>query len=201
MWYQEWQSGYADILKRGYPRPQFKTTILAELQSPTVPDFLHGSTEDVPFLVATRTKKILQQHRLTGIRFSRVEIVKVATRGMKNRGTKRGEPEDQISKAGNRVSHVELPKLHAAYVIGRLDIIPDSPTGRVPGTRYVTPYDLPRRGTMPDLWRPTIKGRTFAAWVYCSHRFKEVVERNGLTNIRFEPFTEQMARFRQELYG
>src|SRR5436189_3811739 len=50
MWYQEWQSGYTDILKRGYPRPKHKTTVLAELCSPITPDFLHGGDGDVPFL-------------------------------------------------------------------------------------------------------------------------------------------------------
>ena len=64
MWYQHWQAGYHDVLERGYPRPKYKTTILAELHSPNTPDFLHGGAADVPFLVSPRTKKIIRQHGL-----------------------------------------------------------------------------------------------------------------------------------------
>ena len=52
---------------------------------------------------------------------------------------------------------------------------------------------------MPDLWRPTIRGRTFAAWVYCSQQFRDAVAEHALSNIGFEPFAEHMARFRQDV--
>ncbi|MCS6305856.1 MAG: DUF5615 family PIN-like protein [Nitrospira sp.] len=42
-------SGYHDILKRGFPCPENERTILAELHSPNVPDFLYGGCGDVPF--------------------------------------------------------------------------------------------------------------------------------------------------------
>src|SRR5437899_3223895 len=83
MWYQAWQGGYHDILKRGYPRPKNKTTILAEIHSPTTPDFLHGGAADVPFLVSPRAKALMRRHRLSGVGFSSVEIVKIATKGIR----------------------------------------------------------------------------------------------------------------------
>ncbi len=198
MWYQEWQGGYHDILKRGYPRPKHKTTILAELHSPITPDFLHGGAVDVPFLVSSRVKQIIRQEKLTGIRFSRVEIAKVATKGKRHRQQTRGEPEDQILKAKDQASAVAPPSLHAVYVTGRFDIVPEFPSGRCPDS-YVTPYDLPTSGTMPDLWCPTIQGRTFAAWFYCSQRFRDVITKHAFSNIEFESFEEQMARFRGDL--
>ncbi len=66
---------------------------------------------------------------------------------------------------------------------------------------FNSPYKLPSSGEMPDLWRPTIKGRTFTAWVYCSQRFRDIVVRHELTNVRFEPLEEQMARFRDSIQG
>lgn len=198
MWYQEWQGGYHDILKRGYPRPKHKTTILAELHSPTTPDFLHGGADDVPFLVSPKARSIMRKFHLTGVRFSSVEIVKVATKGKRGTRSRGGEPEDLIMKAKDQSSRVVLPKLYAARVVGRLEIIPDYPSGRCPRIGYVSPYNLSATGEMPDLWRPTIQGRTFSDWVYCSQRFRDVVEGHELTNIGFEPFSEHMARFRQD---
>jgi hypothetical protein len=199
MWYQEWQGGYHDILKRGYPRPNSKTTILAELYSPTTPDFLHGGTADVPFLVSSLSRALLRDHELTGFGFSSVQIAKIATKGTRTRRLRGGEPEDQIMKAKNQTRSVAIPKLYAVRVTGRLEIIPKYPSGRCPGTRYVTPYDLPKAGKMPDLWRPTIKERTFAAWVYCSEQFRDVIITHELSNIVFEPFDEHMAAFRQSV--
>src|SRR5262245_58455760 len=97
MWFQEWQGGYHDILKRGYPRPKHKTTILAELHTPVTPDFLHGGGDGaVPFLVSPRARKIIRHHRLSGVSFSSVEVVKVATQGLRRGRSRSGEPADLI---------------------------------------------------------------------------------------------------------
>ena len=199
LWVQEWQGGYHDILERGYPQPKQKTTILAELYSPVIPDFLHGGAADVPFLISPRTKTILRQSVLTGFRFSKVEVVKIATKGTRRHRPRGGEPEDQIMKRTNVMADVTCPTLHAVRVIGRLEIIPKYRSGRCPRSGYVTPYALPRSGRMPDLWRPTINGRTFSGWVYCSPRFRDVVKKHGLSNIAFEPFDKHMARFRKDI--
>jgi len=189
MWYQEWQGGYDDILKKGYPRPKHKTTILAELHSPHVPDFLHGGAGEVPFLVSSRAKKVIRDNQLTGIRFSRVEVAKIATKGKRRRKPKSGEPEDQILKAKDQAANLVIPNLHAVYTIGRLEIIPQHKTGRCPQTRYVSPYELPDIDTMPDLWCPTINGRTFSAWIYCSERFVAVVKSANLSNMHSPRFS------------
>jgi hypothetical protein len=199
MWYQEWQGGYHDILKRGYPRPKHKTTILAELHSPMTPDFLHGGAADVPFLVSPRARALMRKHRLTGVRFSSVEIVKVATKGRRKRMPRVGEPEDLILKAHDQSSSVVLPKLYAARVTGRIEVISDYPSGRCPGIGWISPHDLPETEDVPDLCRPTFHGQTASDWVYCSQRFREMVELHGLTNIGFESFTEHMVRFRKEV--
>ena len=199
MWYQEWQGGYHDILKMGYPRPKHKTTILAELHSPHVPDFMHGGAADVPFLVSSRAKKVIRDNQLTGIRFSRVEIAKIATKGKRRRNTKSGEPEDQILKATDQAANTIIPTLHAAYTIGRLEVIPQYNTGRCPHTGYVSPYELPETDQMPDLWRPTIDGRTFSAWIYCSERFVAVVNAANLSNIAFTTFRSHMDDFKSDI--
>jgi hypothetical protein len=199
MWYQEWQGGYHDILKRGYPRPRNKTTVLAQLHSPTTLDFLHGGAGEVPFLVSSKAKSIIRKSKFTGLRFSSVEIVKIATKGKRKATSRVGEPEDLILKAEDQSKGVALPELFAVRVDGRFEVLPDYSSGRCPLSRYVTPYDLPKSGKMPDLWLPTIRGKTFAAWVYCSQRFREVIENHGLSNIGFEPFTEHMARFRKQV--
>ena len=199
MWFQEWQSGYDDILRRGYPRPKRRTTVLAELYSPDTPDFLHGGDFNVPFLVSERTRGLFRKHAFTGIRFSSVEIVKVATKGKRKTNPKTGEPEDQIVKARNRSGIITPPKLFAVRVVGRLEIDPDYPPGCCPGHRCVTPFNLPRTEEMPDLWRPTLRGRSFARWVYCSQRFRDIVNDYGLSNIQFEPFEDHMSEFRHRV--
>jgi hypothetical protein len=136
--------GYDDILKKGYPRPKFRTTILAELYSPITPDFLHGGADDVPFLVSTQAKVVMRKHRLTGFRFSSVEVTKIATKGIRTRKPRGGDPEDQIMKSKNQSKAVLCPELHAVRVVGRLEIIPQYASGRCPHTGYVTPYDLPK---------------------------------------------------------
>jgi len=198
MWYVRGQGGYEDILDRGCPRPKHKTTVLAELYSPNTPDFLHGvGTSKVPFLVSQRAKLLIRKNGLTGIRFSRVEVVKVATKG-KGKGKRiprGGEPEDLILKAKDQSFTVSKPKLYAVYVIGRLEIVPKYPSGRCPITGFVTPYDLPKSGKMPDMWHPTINGLTFSGWPCCTKRFRDVVVENSLTNISFEPFETYMDKF------
>jgi hypothetical protein len=196
MWYQPWQGGYYDILKSGYPKPKFKTTILAELHGPVTADFLHGGTGKVPFLVSHRAKHAIRRAKLRGIRFSRVEIATVATKGRRRRRPKSGEPEDVILKSKHQVD-VEKPILHAVYVTGRVEVVPKYRTGRCPGFGYITPYELLKSHHSPDLWRPTIDGRTFQdSWAYCSERFSQFVTANKFTNIAFTPFEEHMASFR-----
>lgn len=198
LWYQEWQAGYHHFLKRGYPRPSRKTTVLAELHSPVTPDFLHGGDGDVPFLVSPRARAVIRQHGLTGVRFSSVEVVKVATKGSRIGPSPRRGPEDLITKARDQLNAESIPKLYAARVCGRFEIVPQFPSGVYPEIGYVTPYDLPATGDMPDLWRPTIRGRTFAAWVYCSERFRAVITQEELSNIGFQSFAEHMAEFRRD---
>ena len=197
MWYQEWQGGYEDLLRRGHPRPEHKTTILAELFSPETTDFLHGGDGNVPILVSERAKKLMRGDGLTGFRFSRVEVVKIATKGKRKRTPRHGEPADQITKAKDQAGTILPPRLHAVRVIGRLEVNPDFPSGRCPGSDCVTPFDLPKTKLMPDLWRPTINGRPLGGWAYCSQRFRDVIIEHGLSNIAFEPFENQMDEFRR----
>jgi hypothetical protein len=79
MWYRPGQSGYADILKRGFPKPRDRRTILAELHSPLVPSFLHGGTAETPFLVTDAAREALEAARLTGFSFLPVVVAKLAT--------------------------------------------------------------------------------------------------------------------------
>ncbi|NOT22362.1 MAG: hypothetical protein HOP22_06505 [Nitrospiraceae bacterium] len=192
MWYQPWQSGYDDILKHGVPRPTDKRTILAELHSPHVPDFLHGGgSGEVPFLVTERARSVLEKHRLTGFDFAPVLVAKIATKGKRTRGTRGGEPEDSILKARG-ISLVEAPILFAVYVVGRVDVLPDQESGRHP-SGCVAPFQIVgERAEGADLWRPQYRGVAFSAWAFCSDQFRSVCVQEGLSNIQFESFESFM---------
>jgi hypothetical protein len=186
MWYLHWQGGYDDVLARGYPRPKFKTTILCELHSPNVADFLHNGGTEVPFLVTDNTKLAMRKLDMTGFRFASVEVVKIATLGTRKRRQESGEPEDSITKKGNMIQSIKPPILHAVYVIGRMTVAPANPSGRAPDRR-VSPFVVPTSDSMPDLWQPYIKSGKLASWTFCSERFKQAAETQGWSNITFEP--------------
>jgi hypothetical protein len=195
MWYQSWQSGYHDILKRGFPRPIDERTVLAELHSPNVPDFLHGGGGgEVPFLVSDRARSTLEQNQVVGLEFVPVQVAKIATKGKRQRAPQAGEPEDAILKSRG-VSLELAPKLFAAYVIGRVTALPEYESGRHP-TDVVSPFELATPEQPCDVWRPQHDGKPFSAWVFCSPRFKAVCEEAGLSNIAFVPFDAFMGAFR-----
>jgi hypothetical protein len=194
MWYQSWQSGYSDILKRGFPAPKDPRTILAELHSPNVPDFLHGVTADVPFLVSERGRRVLEENRLTGFEFAPVTIAKIATKGQRAGRTRGGEPEEAILKSkGVRIENP--PALAAVYVTGTLDAEPEYVSGRSPSGN-VSPFVLTNSRDVGDLFRPSYRGSSFSAWVFCSERFRSICEEARLTDIAFTPFAEFMGRYR-----
>jgi hypothetical protein len=195
MWYQPWQGGYQDILKRGVPRPADERTILAELHSPQVPDFLHGGgSGEVPFLVSERAKACFERHQLSGIEFAPVQVTKIATQGTRVRASRRGEPEDAILKSRG-VSLELAPTLFAVYVVDRLRAVPDFESGRHPSGR-VSPFDFESTLNPHDLWRPECNGKPFAAWAFCSSKFRSMCTSEKLTNIAFEPFGSFMNEFR-----
>ncbi len=194
--------GFEQNLKKlaqlGRLKPEDPGTILAELYSPQVDDFLHGMGNDVPFLVSEKASRVLLDHGLTGFRLGPVEIVKIATKGrVQWRGPSgRGEPEDLIEKPSNKIGSVPVPVLHAVHVTGSVGVIPDKDWAGDP--RYVPAFSLPAAGDpMPDLWRPRISTETRSEWTFCSARFKGVVARSGLTNIRFIQFKEFMKEYGQ----
>jgi hypothetical protein len=198
MWYVHWQSGYLDILKKGYPKPKNDETILAELHSPNVDDFLHGSTSQVPFIITDNARKVLEHNNISGIRFAEVEIVKIATKGKKRTKSKSGEPEDTIVKSKNKLSEVTTPKLHAVYISGRVNVVLDYPSGRSP-VKWVSPFEFDFSGkNIPDLFRPFHDGMPFSAWAFCSERFANSVLAAELTNIKFETFDVFMKEFRDK---
>ena len=194
--------GFEQDLKKlaqlGRPKPEDPETILAELYSPQVDDFLHGMGRDVPFLVSEKASRVLLDHGLTGFRLGPVEIVKIATKGRARwkEPSGRGEPEDLIEKPSNKIGIVPVPVLYAAHVTGSVGVVPDKDWAGQP--RYVPAFSLPTAGDpMPDLWRPRISAETASGWTFCSARFKEVVERSELTNIRFIHFKEFMKGYRE----
>jgi len=134
MWYQPWQAGYHDILKRGFPKPTDDQTILAELRSPNMGDFLHGGTGEVPFLVGDHAREAFERSRLTGFEFGPVVVAKIATKGMRRRETSAGEPEDAILKSRG-VPLDCAPSLHAVRVSARTEVLPDYESGKTPVDR------------------------------------------------------------------
>jgi hypothetical protein len=195
MWYQSWQSGYHDILKRGFPRPIDERTVLAELHSPNVPDFMHGGgSGEVPFLVSEKARSALEESEIAGLEFAPVKVAKIATKGKRQRSPLAGEPEDAILRSRG-VSLDLTPTLFAAYVVGRVTALPEYESGRHP-TDVVSPFELAPPEEPCDIWRPDYRGESFSAWVFCSPKFKAVCEEASLSNIAFVPFESFMDAFR-----
>lgn len=199
MWYQNWQGGYSDIIKKGYKAPEDPETVLAELHSPNIDDFLHGGSGNVPFLISERVKEIFEKNQISGYRLANVEIAKISTKGKRKKTQQRGEPEDSILKATNKIKDVSAPKLYAVYVSGRVDAHPDYPSGRTPDD-YVSPFELIISDNgVPDLFRPRLNGEDFSAWTFCSEKFQTTVVAEHCTNIRFQRFSEFMKEFRSSV--
>lgn len=197
MWFQSWQSGYEDIIKRGFPRPTDNRTILAELRTPQVDDFLHEGAADVPFLVSARARKALEYGALTGFDFGPVVVAKIASKGKRTRAQTTGEPEDRILKARG-ISVDAAPTLHAVWVTGFMDIVPDYESGRTPsGT--ISPFRPDFTAQTPDLWRPRYRGVPFGGYTFCSDRFRLVCQDQQLSNIKFQEFEPFMNGIRKEL--
>jgi hypothetical protein len=197
MWYQSWQSGYFDILKRGFPKPADSRTILAELRSPQIPDFLHGRSGDVPFLVSERAHESILSAGLSGFVFDPVVVAKIATLGKRKRRPSAAEPEDAILRRSG-VDLALAPRLFAVHVTGRRRAVPDFDTGRHP-SGCVSPFEIVEEEEAPDLFRPELNGQAFSAWCFCSPHFKAVCERESLTNIAFQPFADFMSHFRSRI--
>jgi hypothetical protein len=197
MWYQSWQSGFHDIIKRGFPKPTDERTILAELRSPQVDDFLHHGSGEVPFLVSAHAHDVLESSDLTGFEFGPVVIAKIATKGARKKESRVGEPEDAILKSRG-VALDSAPLLFSVRVTGSVDIVPDFESGRTP-SGWVSPFRISALSEMPDLWRPRYKGEPFSSWTFCSDRFRSVCENSRLSNIRFETFDSFIEHFREDL--
>ncbi len=193
-WYQSWQGGYCDIIKRGYPKPADERTILAELYGPFVPDVLHGGCGNVPFLVSERARDIFELNGVSGIEFANVEIAKIATKGLRSRKQRRGEPEDAILKSSG-IQVANKPVLFAVYVIGRVDVVLDYESGRAP-SGSISPFTPINEVNHPDMWCPRANEKRYSAWAFCSARFKRICEENNLSNIEFRSFNTFMAKFR-----
>jgi len=202
-WYSPGTAGYDDVLKRGHPRPEDERTIFAELYSPVTEDFLHrlGGLDDVPFLASERAASCLEEVNLSGFLLGPVEVVKIATTGRRRSRavTGRGEPEDLILKARDKISVVSVPRLFAVHVIGTVSVAYDHVTGKDPETGYGSPFELPEQAEIPDLWQSSSTKQPYVGWVFCSPRFEAIVEEARLTNIRFVPFREFMQDYRLEL--
>jgi len=197
MWYQSWQGGYEDILKRGFPKPADERTILAELHSPQLGDFLHNGTNEVPFLVGDRARKVFELHSLIGFEFGPVVVAKIATKGMRNKKVKAGEPEDSILKSKS-VSLDAAPALYSVRITASVPVQPDYDSGKTP-SGSVSPFRLATVDSMPDLWRPNHRGSNFSAWTFCSERFRTACESGGLADIAFEDFDTFMNGYRDRL--
>lgn len=159
MWYQSWQSGYGDIIKRGFPKPSDDRVVLAELHSPLVPCFLHGWSGDIPFLVSEKARKAIEDGGLTGFKFGPVVVAKIATLGKRKRKAGSGEPEDAILKSKG-IGLDAAPKLHSVKVTARVPAKPDHESGRHP-KGWVSPFDLALPSQPPDLFRPELQGQLF----------------------------------------
>jgi len=135
----------------------------------------------------------------TGYRLASVEVVKVATKGKRQKKARSGEPEDAIGKNYDVKDSVNVPILHAVYITGRVPAILDFPTGKAP-CGYVSPFDLALDTTdCPDLFNAEHQEKRFSAWTFCSERFRRIVSESDLTNIDFRLFDDFMTYFRHEV--
>ncbi len=199
LWYQSWQAGYHDILKRGFPKPADDQTVLAELRSPKVGDFLHGGSGRIPFLIGQGARLAFESAGLTGFTLGPVVVAKIATKGVRKREVRAGEPEDAILKARG-VPLALAPKLHAVHVTALVEVQPDFEGARAPGG-WVSAFRLGPGEPASDLWQPAYRGEGFSSWTFCSSRFRSVCETHGLSDIAFEPFDSFMERHRGTVKG
>ena len=197
MWYQPWQAGYHDIIKRGFPKPSDDRIILAELRTAHVEDFLHQGADDVPFLVSARARAAFEKCSLTGFDFGPVAVAKIASKGLRNQEQKTGEPEDGILKARG-IGLDSAPALFAVWVTGFVEVVPDYESGKTP-SGAVSPFRAAFTFQGPDVWRPRYRGVTFSAWTFCSNKFRSTCEEHQLSNIKFESFDVFMEEFRGRL--
>ena len=197
MWYQSWQAGYHDILKRGFPKPDDDRRILAELRSPNVGDFLHGGSGAVPFLVGNRAREAFERSGLTGFEFGPVLVAKIATKGVRRGGSRAGEPEDAILKSRG-IPLDCTPSLHAVRVTATTEVLPEYESGRT-ASGSVSPFRLTPESLTSDLWRPSYRGKVFSAWTFCSERFRSACETMGSPDIAFEGFRSFMDHYREGL--
>jgi|GEM_PF-5774735 len=188
MWYQPWQSGYHDILKRGFPKPSDEQTVLAELRTPHIDDFLFDGARDIPFLVSARARDALERDRLTGFEFGPVVVAKIATKGLRRREPKAGEAEDSIMKSKG-VALDSAPQLFSVRVTGTVDVVPEHSSGKTPAG-WISPFRMTEMKQKFDLWQPTRDGVAFSSWAFCSDRFRLVCESSQFSNIKFVPFEE-----------
>lgn len=198
MWYQNWQSGYNDIIKKGYPRPSNDETIIAELYSASTEDFLHGFLGDVPFLISESAKTIFNDNHLSGFKYVDVEIAKISTKRKFLRKEEKGEPEDLIYKNRNVINEVEKPKLYGIKVTSLLEVniqkASNVPDGYIIPFKFYKTYD-----SIPDLFFPACNGEIAAKWCFCSENFRNVIEKNKLTNIIFIPFKKYIKDYKIKL--
>lgn len=197
MWYQPWQSGYHDILKRGFPKPRDEQAVLVELRTPYTDDFLFDGARDIPFLVSARARQILERHDLTGFSFGSVVVAKIATKGLRRRESKAGEAEDSILKSQG-VALDSAPQLFSVRITGTVEVVPEHSSGKTPAG-WISPFHMTEVKQEFDLWQPAREGVAFSSWAFCSDRFRSVCESGEFSNIKFVPFEEFMAKYREDL--
>jgi hypothetical protein len=185
-------SGYHNLIRKGYPEPKYKDTVLAELYSPNVPPILWSTGSacwiSVDFLVTSKFLAILQEAQITGFTTCPVEIVKVATKGKRKHKDKlsAGEPEDQINNRSNVIANVPLPELWGVKVTGTCEVAPIQmppldKDGRIRRYKFT-------EIAVSDLFHPMCDGKRYGGHRFCTERFKTLIEEKQIENTAFTPF-------------
>jgi hypothetical protein len=184
-------SGYADLVKKGYPKPADPRTILAELYSVDVPPVLWSTLNPVWICAFLVTDKLLQEFQkmgFSGFAPIPVEIAKVATRSMIRRGKKEysGEPEDLIYKRRNLLKEVKnLPTLWGVAIIGEMALKrkDENAQGRMQPFVFVSE-------SSPDLFYTVYNNKRYGKPILCSERFRTFLLDNKVDNIAFDLCSE-----------
>jgi hypothetical protein len=190
-------SGFHDWLRRGIPEPKDPTTLFAELRSVEVPPVLWatGGWVGIPtaLLVADSLRTLLEDQEVTGVAWAPVEIVKVATKGRRQRRRNVGEPEDQILRARNALLEAgPLPVLWGVRVVGMCAVSPDAAAWDDALPTIQSYHFVEQPAT--DLFRASRNGKQYGGQVFCSQRFRELCQRETLSNIAFTSFHDWRSR-------
>jgi hypothetical protein len=198
----EGSNSYKKYLKKGVIKPKDKNTMFLELYSINVAPILWSASD---FIVRDDVLELFKTNTVTNFRVYPAQIVKIATKGRRmkfNNYSGRGEPEDLIDKAKNIISeYKDLPILWVIDIKSSCEVEPDfnflseKSNNGLSGDGRILPYKFSENPSV-DLFHPAYKKERYGGHLFCTERFKNIIEKAKIENIAFTPFSDWMNYFK-----